>query len=204
MNSFFIQLFSFISSLLGIYSIILIVRIILTWIPQQQMYNQYGQPVKQERPLFDLLCKITDPYLNLFRSSRLTIGRIDFSTLIAFMVLSILKSLFTTIATIGTITIGIILGVCLQEIWSYVISYFLIALLVLLGIRWYTGKKQGQYNATLDNILKVPVNFVFNLFYKHKYVSEQKLVGTAFVFYLCVYIILRYLFRSIVPLLYSL
>lgn len=204
MNPALLKLFSFLSSVIGIYSILLVVRIMLTWIPRQQMYNQYGQPIEEERPLYNLLCKITDPFLKLFRSSKLTIGRIDFSTLIAFMVLSILKSICSTIAVYGTITLGIIIGVCLEQIWGYVINYFLLVLLILLGIRWFSGRKGSAYTGYLDRILQIPVNFVFKLLYKKKTVSEQSLIGTAFVFYLIVWLILRYIFRNLVPLLYSL
>jgi YggT family protein len=63
---------TFISSTLGtfvsLYTTMLIIRVILTWFPT---INWYNQP-------FAGLSQITDPYLNLFRSIIPPLGGIDF------------------------------------------------------------------------------------------------------------------------------
>lgn len=205
--TFIMKLFSLISKLIGVYSFAILIRILISWFPQRTMYNQYGQPVQEERPLYDFLRKITDPFLNLFRSRKLTLGSLDFSTLIALMALSIAKSLADVVATFGTITIGMILAVIVQGLWGYVINYFLILMIIMLGIRWFIGRKPGSrgyaYASMLDRILAAPVNFVFRVFYGKGQVSQQKLVATAFWFYLVLYFVIRYLFNLLIPLLYS-
>ncbi|MEB3147391.1 MAG: YggT family protein [Sphaerospermopsis sp.] len=55
-------------------------RILLTWFPQ---VNWYNQP-------FAALSQITDPYLNLFRSIIPPLGGIDFSPMVAILLLQFL------------------------------------------------------------------------------------------------------------------
>ncbi len=60
-----------------IYSYLLIIRVLLTWFPQ---VNWYNQP-------FAALSQISDPYLNLFRSIIPPLGGMDFSPILAFLAL---------------------------------------------------------------------------------------------------------------------
>jgi YggT family protein len=74
---------TFITSTLGafisIYTTLLIIRVILTWFPT---INWYNQP-------FAGLSQITDPYLNLFRSIIPPLGGMDFSAMLAIFLLQI-------------------------------------------------------------------------------------------------------------------
>jgi YggT family protein len=78
---------TFISSTLGtfvsLYTTILIIRVILTWFPT---INWYNQP-------FAGLSQITDPYLNLFRSVIPPLGGIDFSAMLAIILLQVVGGL---------------------------------------------------------------------------------------------------------------
>ncbi|AFZ03904.1 YggT family protein [Calothrix sp. PCC 6303] len=78
---------TFISSTLGtfvsLYTTILIIRVILTWFPT---INWYNQP-------FAGLSQITDPYLNLFRSIIPPLGGIDFSAMLAIILLQVVGGL---------------------------------------------------------------------------------------------------------------
>jgi YggT family protein len=73
---------------LQIYSVLLIVRILLSWFPNLDFYN----------PPLSILSQITDPYLNLFRSIIPPLGGMDFSPLLAIFVLNIVSRLFVTAA----------------------------------------------------------------------------------------------------------
>jgi YggT family protein len=64
---------------LNFYSSLLIIRVLLTWFPN---INWYNQP-------FAALTQITDPYLNLFRSIIPPLGGMDFSPVLAFLVLNL-------------------------------------------------------------------------------------------------------------------
>ena len=69
---------------LGIYSTILIVRVLLTWFPNLDMSN----------PILVNLCAITDPYLNFFRGIIPPLGGLDLSPILAFVVIRVLLTWF--------------------------------------------------------------------------------------------------------------
>lgn len=71
---------------LQIYSVLLIIRILLSWFPTLNWYN----------PPLSILSQITDPYLNIFRSFIPPLGGIDFSPMLAIFALQIVSSLFTS------------------------------------------------------------------------------------------------------------
>ena len=196
-----------VAKLVSLYSYAIIGRVLLSWFGNSRMYDQYGRPVNQRRPVYDFLCRITDPYMNFFKSRKLVLaGRIDYSPLFALMVLSILKSLFQILGTYGRISIAIVLAVVVQNLWSYLFSYIFFMLVILLGIRWFAGRKPYDVRSRnivmqLDRILQKPVNFVFRLFYSRKTVPEQTLAGTAFFFYLVIYLCAKYGFNRLVNLL---
>jgi YggT family protein len=108
----------------GAYSILLFVRIVLTWFPGAQ----YGRAV-------DLLCRITDPYLNWFRRFRfLRVANMDLSPVLAIAALSVANTLFLTLARFGRITLGIILSLLCSVIWS-ILSFILNFFIVVLALR---------------------------------------------------------------------
>ena len=76
------------TTFLQIYSILLLIRILLTWFPN---VDWYSQP-------FATLSQLTDPYLNLFRSLIPPLGGIDFSPILAFLVLNLVSGDIRSIA----------------------------------------------------------------------------------------------------------
>jgi YggT family protein len=78
-----------ISIFLGIYTFILIARVLLTWFPQ---IDWYAQP-------FSTLSQLSDPYLNLFRSFLPPLGGIDFSAMLAIFALQFVGGLFRSAAS---------------------------------------------------------------------------------------------------------
>ena len=81
-----------ISRFLQIYSVLLIIRILLTWFPTIDWSN----------PIFSTLAQLTDPYLNLFRSIIPPIGGLDLSAILAILALNLLSGLVD--AATGQIT----------------------------------------------------------------------------------------------------
>ncbi|MBN2290294.1 MAG: YggT family protein [Candidatus Glassbacteria bacterium] len=65
---------------LALYSFLILVRIILSWVR-----------VNRFNPWFVLLCRATDPFLDPFRRLIPPFSGIDFSPVVAFFVLSILR-----------------------------------------------------------------------------------------------------------------
>ena len=66
---------------LSIYSLLLLVRVLLTWFPSIDWSNG----------ILSALCSITDPYLNIFRGVIPPIGGFDISSILAFLLLNIVQ-----------------------------------------------------------------------------------------------------------------
>ena len=66
---------------LSIYSVLLLVRVLLTWFPSIDWSNG----------ILSALCSITDPYLNIFRGVIPPIGGFDISSILAFLLLNIVQ-----------------------------------------------------------------------------------------------------------------
>jgi YggT family protein len=70
------------TTFLSIYTVLLIVRILLSWFPNVDWFS----------PPFSVLSQLTDPYLNLFRSIIPPLGGIDLSPILAFLLLSLVRT----------------------------------------------------------------------------------------------------------------
>lgn len=75
-------------SFINIYLFLIIVRILLTWFPTVSWMNQIAA----------FLSPITDPYLNIFRSFIPPLGGMDFSPILAILVLNVVASLLGSLA----------------------------------------------------------------------------------------------------------
>ena len=71
-----------INLLFKLYGTLLVFRIVLSWVPHND-----------RQPLIQKLYMLTEPYLDLFRALPLSFGGIDFSPVLAFFALGIIKEL---------------------------------------------------------------------------------------------------------------
>ena len=78
-----VSLLQVLAQTLQIYSLVLIVRVLLSWFPNLDWSN----------PVLSSVSAITDPYLNAFRGLIPPLGGIDLSALLAFLTLNLLQSL---------------------------------------------------------------------------------------------------------------
>ena len=74
--------FAALAQFISIYLALLLIRVLLTWLPNLDWGN----------PVLSALSQITDPYLNLFRSVIPPLGGIDFSAILAFILLQFVRS----------------------------------------------------------------------------------------------------------------
>ncbi len=74
---------SSLAQFLQIYIVLLIIRILLTWFPT----------VDWSTAPFSWLSQITDPYLNLFRSIIPPLGGMDFSPMLAIILLQVVSGI---------------------------------------------------------------------------------------------------------------
>lgn len=72
---------SVIAQFLSIYTALLIIRILLSWFPNVDWFN----------PPFSILSQLTDPYLNIFRSIIPPMGGLDFSAILAIILLQVVS-----------------------------------------------------------------------------------------------------------------
>ena len=83
MESLPVTLLQVLSQTLQIYSLVLIVRVLLSWFPNLDWGN----------PVLSTVSSITDPYLNAFRGLIPPLGGIDLSAILAFVALNLLQRL---------------------------------------------------------------------------------------------------------------
>jgi YggT family protein len=74
---------------LNIYFAIIIVRVLLSWFPNVNWFD----------PPFSWISQLTDPYLNIFRSVIPPLGGLDFSPILAIILLQFVTQLVGTLAS---------------------------------------------------------------------------------------------------------
>lgn len=113
-----------ISAFLSLYSLLCLLRIIITWIPNYS----YSKPA-------DILAQICDPYMNLFRGIKwLRFGSFDFSPALALCILGAGSQLFSSLANGGYINLQMILSMIL-EIFFLIPSSLIFFLIIIFAIR---------------------------------------------------------------------
>lgn len=113
-----------ISAFLSLYSLLCLLRIIITWIPNYS----YSKPA-------DILAQICDPYMNLFRGIKwIRFGSFDFSPALALCILGAGSQLFSSLANGGYINLQMILAMILGIFFS-ILSSLIFFLIILFAIR---------------------------------------------------------------------
>ena len=105
-------IFAAFASVVSIYAIICVVRIVLTWIPRATFH-----------PVTKFLATICDPFLDIFHRIRwMRIGGLDFSPAIALCFLGAVSTICSHLANSESIRLGFILALLVQTAWSIVKS----------------------------------------------------------------------------------
>ena len=173
--------------LLSIYNMLIIIRILLMWIRTPQSEGSMGT-------FSEMLGKIVDPYLNLFKGiSFLRQGRLDFTPLAAFMVLNIIQRILASFAIAGTLTVGYVLAIIIQALWWSLGSLVLGLLCVVLGIRLFFCYRRTpnaiQYITMLDKWISWILDPVHKYIFGRE-VSDRMLILTSLILMVLLYIAL--------------
>ena len=88
MESLLPYLINTVLAFINIYTFLLIVRILLSWFPNINWFD----------PPFSIVSQLTDPYLNVFRSIIPPLGGLDFSPILAILLLQVIQSVLTPLA----------------------------------------------------------------------------------------------------------
>ena len=116
-------IFGILAAAAGIYSVLLLVRIVLSWFGN----SFYSKPV-------EILNKITDPYLDWWRRVlNFRVGIFDFSVIVAVVFLSLVQNIFYTLSLSERMTLGFLLAEILLSLWnivSFIIGFFIIVIIL--------------------------------------------------------------------------
>ena len=208
----------FASMILGLYSTLIFIRIIISWavlVKRRGGWNagyynaQQGENGSVLESADTILGKLCDPFLNMFKGVKaLRRSVLDFTPLLALVVLNMVKSILTLISQAQNITVWLVLAIVIQGLWSSLISFLLILLLVVLVIRFFIGKSSNpeMNNAinAIDPILDAPVGRVYKLFFRKSKVDDQKLVLASIIFYAIIYVALKFGVEALVKFLVKL
>ncbi|MDC7228213.1 MAG: YggT family protein [Spirochaetales bacterium] len=177
-----------ISAVLSVYMILLIIRVMLTWFRTAQNHQ-----------VFHYLAAITDPYLNWFRRFQaLRFGMIDFSPIIAFVVLGFVINISSSIATYGKITVGFFLALLVNGIWS-IISFILVLLIILtiirlVGATFAKGGFIAQMSPGIDSIIEPLTSWVRRTIFRNRFTPYTTQLGIALAILIVLNIAGRFLF----------
>lgn len=176
---------SFLAALISLYSLLIWLRIILTWI------RLPGQ--NQDNPISFYLGKIVDPYLNWFKGiTSLKRTHFDLTPLVALAILSVIQSILRLFGSYGKITVGMVFALILSTLWSFMLSPILWFIIALLAVRLFFCYKRMPntigYIKMIDSLVGGVLNWVQKLFYKSKAINDRQLVGTSLIFFVLVYL----------------
>ena len=172
--------------LTSLYMILIFIRIMLTWF----------SGVPSGRPV-ELLCSVTDPYLNFFRGFRkLRIASMDLSPILALGFLSVINNIFNILGRFGTITIGLILAMLLSAVWSAIafMFSFLIFILALRLFAYITNRNVYRSFWRIIDSISQPILFrTRQLLFKNRIIPYINNLGIAIAALLAVRIGLGFL-----------
>jgi YggT family protein len=181
------QILNLFSLILSIYMLIIFIRIILTWFPG---FGNSG--------IINFLSGITDPYLNWFRRfTFLRLGFLDLSPIVALGVLALVNRILGMLASYGRISVGIVLVMMLQVVWSTIsfILGFLILILILRFIAFlFRQSGSNPFWDVIDTISQPVLYRINRIFFRYRIVKHITSLLVSILSLAIVYVALRFLF----------
>ncbi|MDA3812454.1 MAG: YggT family protein [Spirochaetaceae bacterium] len=145
-----------ISALLSTYMILIIIRIFLTWFKG----NTQSKAIQ-------ILKSVVDPYLDIFkRIEWLRVGAMDFSPIVAMIILGLFVQITSSIAQTGHFTALMLISYLVYSLWSFV-SFILDILVIMMVIRLISkliSNKSHQIWFIVDNILNRVMAKILGIF----------------------------------------
>ena len=185
-NVILMKLSLFLARLLNVYSILIWVRIILSWI--------FPNPSRQNWIYW--IGRIVDPYLKAFQNKTSVIGRLDFSPILAVGTLYVVDSILQYYGYYGTITLSMFLYVFLAAFWNYGLSiYFWILFFALVFKTIASFSRSPQMWGMADGIGSAarPVTDFVRSFAKNRILSERTVNLISLALVLIVWFMVKYL-----------
>ena len=162
-------IFSVLASIVFIYSILIFIRIILSWFSM-------GHPSK----LVQVISSVTDPYLNWWRRRlNLKLGIIDLSPLIGIAFLSILLRILYAISGYPIITAGIIFSILLDSVWSiiaFILGFCFILLLIRLLGSFFSRNPYSYFWGIINTVSQPILNKISSIFYRNRIPNYKQIL----------------------------
>lgn len=157
---------SIVTLVLSIYSLVVLFRIIITWVRGANLGRAE-----------EIIGAVVDPYLNWFRRfTFLRIGGFDFSVIAALITLSILTSISAELAIAARISIGIILSIVFLRVLGAVVFFLtlfvILSVIRLLGI-FFQANTANRFWIVIDQIVEPMVHAVVYRIVKDRALSYQ-------------------------------
>ncbi len=160
------QVMQFVSGVLSVYMILIFIRVLMTWFQGVS----YGRA-------YDILCSITDPYLNWFRRfSFLRMSSMDFSPLAALMVLVVIMNIAGMVARTGNISVGIVLAIIVAALWNavgWILTFFFILAIIRLVTLFLRTSTVSPFIQTLDILIAPILRQISQLILRSRSVTYQ-------------------------------
>lgn len=178
----------FVAFLLGIYNILIWIRILLSW------FHSPGASFNS--PLVNTLSRVVDPYLNMFKNTNaLRTKNLDFSPLLALAVLSIIQSLLQVFGQTGTLTINYTLALIVKTIYSYLISPLFFITILLLIVRLVLCYKRTPnamaVSRMIESIIGKLLNWVQKNIFGSRLIANRTLITVTLVLTGILYFLVR-------------
>ena len=137
--------FGLAASAVGIYTFIIFIRIIMSWMGG----GHYGR-------FMEILSSITDPYLQIWRGMRfLRFGHMDFSPVFGIIILGLLQRVLAQMARGATASLGYMLAILVSSV-SGAASFFVGIFAVMTLVRFVSllfRAQESQFWFTLERIV---------------------------------------------------
>ena len=180
------EILGFLSSLIGIYMMLIFIRIILSWFSNVSYGGFQG-----------FLGRITDPYLDWFRRfSFLRVGPLDLSPVVALACLSLANRFFVTLARYGSISLGIIFAMMLQAVWdavSFFIGFLIILLLLRLAAYVFKANLYSPFWRIIENYSQTVIFRINRILFRNRIVNFRIGLSVSIICLLLIYLVLRIL-----------
>ena len=170
------NIFSVLASVVSIYTLLCFVRVMLSWFPGAE-YSRFGQVLRQ-------MC---DPYLDIFRRFRfLRFSSFDFTPAIGLCVLMALQAFFNSLAMGKAFRISTILSMLVMlvgNIFTSVLGFFAVIILVRLIVYLIIGDGQGSYSiwTAMDRAISPIIFRIAGLVFRNQSISFVKALVTSFI-----------------------
>ncbi|MDR0732133.1 MAG: YggT family protein [Treponema sp.] len=151
-------------TLAGLYMLLIFIRVMLSWFGGARL----GRPA-------EILTQITDPYLNWWRRFPVfRTGSIDLSPVAALAALSLAQTICNTSAYYGRLSLGVLLAIVLQAVWSVVsfaLGFFIIVLLLRL-IAYLTNRNiYSTFWRIIDSIAQPVLYRITRIFFRRRLIN---------------------------------